>query len=139
MAMVYTFSTVGKILTGVAQPIIYCVSDAELEAEAVSIGKSLAEKLIKCNVKMRSIRMEQIFLEAINNLPDNVLVKDIDVLFHPAYQIDVLAVLKNACRKKPFRLLWSGTYRDGKLIYAEEGFADYKTYNLNQYDITCII
>ena len=42
-------------------------------------------------------------------------------------------------RKKLFRVIWHGTYIDGKLIYAEEGYLDYKVYNICDYDITCII
>ena len=29
--------------------------------------------------------------------------------------------------------------KNGKLIYAEEGFADYKVYEVKNYDITCVI
>ena len=58
------------------------------------------------------------------------LSKDIDVLFNPGYTVDVMKVLISAYKQRPFRLIWSGTYVGGKLIYSEEGNYDYKTYDL---------
>lgn len=28
---------------------------------------------------------------------------------------------------------------DEKLVYAEDGYADYKEYDVEQYDITCVV
>ncbi len=139
MAMIYSYSALSGNLVGAAQPVIYCVKTEALNDNAVSISRPLAEKLVKVSPRMRTLRMEQIFTEIIAGLPENPLVKDIDILFNPGYRIDVLLMLKSACKKKPFRILWPGTCEDGFLIYAEEGCQDYKKYNLNNYDITCIV
>ena len=53
--------------------------------------------------------------------------------------IDVLQLLIVANRNKPFSVLWPGTVIDGKLVYAEDGYADYKEYDVEQYDITCVV
>ena len=62
-----------------------------------------------------------------------------DVLFNPDYQIDVLQLLIAACKKKEFAILWPGTYSDGKLMYAETDYSDFKIYDLDKYDVTCIV
>ena len=67
----------------------------------------------------------------IAELPKNSTIKDFDVLFNPDYQIDVLQLLIAACKKREFSIIWSGTYSNGKLMYAEPGYADFKTYLLN--------
>ena len=41
-------------------------------------------------------------------------------------------------KQRPFRLIWSGTFKEGKLIYSEEGYPDYQTYDVSEYDIICI-
>ena len=59
--------------------------------------------------------------------------------FRPQYKIDVIVTLINACRRKKIAAIWPGIYKNGKLIYAEEGFADYNVYEVKNYDITCVI
>ena len=112
-------------------------SDEQSE-EAYSLNKPLAEELLKLRPRQRSLQMEKCLVDALDRLPENAMVKDIDVLFNPAYKVDVVQVLISAYKRKPFRLIWPGTYRDGKLIYSEEGYPDYKTYDVGGYDIICI-
>ena len=83
--------------------------------------------------------MERCFNQVILGLPDGAVIKDFDVLFNPDYQVDVLKIFVTACKQKTFSVLWPGRLEDGKLFYAEEGFPDYKVYNIGDYDITCIV
>jgi len=120
------------------KPIVY--TDRGYEKEAISISQWLSEKLAAISSpKMRSMRMEQCLTEIIRALPEHSVIKDFDAMFNPQYSIDVLAVLKNVCKKHDFSVVWPGYYANGYLYYAEEGYADYKSYNLSNYDITCII
>lgn len=121
------------------KPIIFCGPDEELEKNAVALNVSIAEKLINAKPSRRSFRLPSIIDAIIAELPENSTIKDFDVLFNPDYQIDVLQLLIAACRKKEFAILWPGTYSDGKLMYAETGYSDFKIYDLDKYDVTCIV
>ena len=110
----------------------------EQPTKAHSLNKTLAEELLKMRPMQRSLQMEKCLLNVLEGLPDNPVVKDVDVLFNPAYRVDVLLVLISAYKHKPFRMVWPGIYRNGKLIYSEEGYPDYKTYDVSDYDIICI-
>ena len=121
------------------KPIIFCGPDEELEKNAVALNVSIAEKLINAKPSRRSFRLPSIIDAIIAELPENSAIKDFDVLFNPDYQIDVLQLLIAACRKKEFAILWPGTYSDGKLMYAETGYSDFKIYDLDKYDVTCIV
>ena len=79
--------------------------------------------------------MEKCLINVLNHLPENPLIKDIDVMFNPTYAVDVLQVLINTYKRKQYSLIWPGTLKDECLIYAEEGYRDYKTYNISDYDI----
>lgn len=107
--------------------------------EPKSVSKPLAEALLACKPNRRSMKLEQIFNNILDTLPDGVVIKDIDVLFNPDYQVDVLKILMAARKRKRYSVIWPGRCEDGKLIYGEEGFPDYKTYNIENYDITCVI
>lgn len=86
------------------------------------------------------MRLELCFSLALSDLTEGAVIRDIDVLFNPTYQIDVLALLVSARRKRAFDVVWPGRYENGRLVYAEEGCADYRTFDVfdDRYDITCI-
>ena len=124
---------------GLMRPIIYCVPDENLVTEAVAINLLLAEKLAAHRPKRRTICLEAYFREVLDELDDDVVIKDFDVMFNPEYKVDVLKILTSACKKKPFSILWPGKCEDGKLFYAEDGYPDFKAFSVEEYDVTCIV
>lgn len=124
---------------GIIYPIIYCYTSLELERQAVSVNQLLAKQIKQCNPKRRSLQLEHCFSQVISLLPDNVIIKNFDVLFNPAYKVDILQIMRTICKSKPFQVIWPGRYQNGVLYYSEDGYLDYKTYNINNYDITCVI
>lgn len=125
--------------TGLLKPIIYCCTVPDIEAQAVSLNQILAEKLVEFKPKRRTMQIEKCLSQVLVKQADGVVIKDFDVLFNPDYKIDVLKVMINVCKNKPFSVIWPGKYDDGKLFYAEEGYIDYKMYDVDDYDITCVI
>lgn len=119
--------------------LIYCDPPEVVISRAVSINKPLAKALSSFPLQKRSLQMENCLKSEIVCFPDNVVIRDIDVLFNPAYRIDVLKLLISAYRYKPFSIVWSGSYSKGKLIYSQEGFLDYKVYDIENYDVLCIV
>lgn len=127
-------------LTNLMKPIIFCNPSKETEDLAVSANVLLAKELQKqSSSTMRTMRMESNLLQVLNNLEDIPVISDFDVLFNPAYKLDVMMTLINVCKKKQFEVIWPGRYENGKLYYAEEGYQDYKVYDIANYDITVII
>ena len=106
--------------------------------EPQSGSKELADELLACKPNRRSMKLEQIFNKVLDRYPDGVTIKDIDVMFNPEYQVDVLKILIEARKRKKYSVIWPGRFEDGKLIYAEEGYPDYKVYEIANYDITCV-
>lgn len=104
-----------------------------------SVSKELAEELLACKENRRSMKLEQIFNKVLDQYSDGVIIKDIDVMFNPDYKVDVLKILIAARKRKKYSVIWPGRFENGKLFYSDEGYADYKVYNLADYDITCVI
>lgn len=107
--------------------------------EPRSVSRPLAEALLACKPKRRSMKLGQLFNDVLDQYPEGVVIKDIDVMFNPEYQVDVLKILSEARKRKRYSVIWPGKCEDGKLIYSEEGFPDYKVYEIENYDITCVI
>ena len=125
--------------SGMARPVLYCLSDKALEEQAVPINVEMAKKLSAIKANRRTMRMEQCFQQVLGTLPDDVIIKDFDVMFNPDYAVDVLRIMCSAARTKSFRVLWPGKCEDGRLIYAEEGYRDYKVFEISKYDVTVVV
>jgi len=125
--------------SGLLKPIIYCGGFADVADEAKPINIELAKELEALRPKRRTMQLEACFNRVLDSLPDNAVIKDFDVMFNPAYKVDVLKILVTSCKRKPFSVIWPGRYEDGKLFYAEEGYPDYKVFDINNYDVTCVI
>lgn len=123
----------------ITRPVIYCCSNRTLEEQAVSVNIEMAKKLSCIQVNRRTIRLERCFQQVLKNLPDDVVIKDFDVMFNPDYAVDILWIMCSTAKMKSFQVLWPGKYDNGRLIYAEEGFRDYKVFEISKYDITCIV
>ena len=106
--------------------------------EPKSVSKELADRLLACRPNRRSMKLEQIFNAVLDLYPDHVTIKDIDVMFNPEYRVDVLKILISARKRKRYSVIWPGRFENGKLIYGEEGYPDYKVYRIEDYDITCV-
>ena len=83
--------------------------------------------------------MESNLCQVLNTIGEAPVIKEFDVMFNPSYDLDVIKTLINLCRKKQFSVIWPGKYENGKLYYAEEGYKDYKVYNIEDYDITVVV
>lgn len=125
-------STISRLL-------IYLTQIRELSSQPVSISKPLSEKLQEVSPRSRTMRLASCFQSLLAKYPDNVVIKDIDVMFNPAYQVDVLKILTEARKSKPYSVIWPGRYENGTLYYSEQEYPDYKTYEVRNYDITCVI
>lgn len=126
-------------VSGMLKPIIYCCPYNDVADTATSINRFLAEKLADCQPNRRTMRIETFFSQVLSQFPDGIVIKDFDVMFNPDYKVDVLKIMVDACKRKPFSIIWPGKYEDGKLFYAEDGYSDFKIFSVEEYDVTCII
>lgn len=108
-------------------------------SDAISINKPLAEKLIELKPSRRTMQLEKCFREVIEELPAGATIRDFDVMFNPDYKVDVMTILIAANKRKQISVIWPGHYDDGKLIYSEEFLPDYKSFEIKNYDIYCVV
>lgn len=121
------------------KPVIFVQENCPIKDKAVPLNLLLAKELIAINEEDRSTNMADCVLKIIQGLPAGSVIKDFDVLFNPAYAIDVLQILILCCKQHNFQVIWPGRYDNGKLIYADVDSLDYKTYRIENYDITCVV
>lgn len=138
MGTIIKFSQLPNEEAMLSRLLIYDISIQKIQAPK-SVSKSLSEKLLVCNVNRRSMKLGQIFNDVLDQYPDGVVIKDIDVMFNPKYEVNILKILSEARKRKRYSVVWPGRCENGMLIYSEEGYSDYKVYEIDKYDITCVI
>ena len=119
--------------------IIYCQKKYESTFNAVSIGIEVASELKKVPYKNRTLKIESVLSETIKRHSSNTIFSDLDVLFNPCYEIDVVALLVELRKNNSFEIIWPGIIQDDNLVYSEPQYKDYKKYDINKYDILCVI
>ena len=137
--IIHSRSVSGSEYAGLLKPIIYCCPEESMVDSAISINHVLAEKLSVLKPKRRTMRLAACLEDILKTLPDNAVIKDFDVMFNPEYKVDILKIMVDACKRKPFSIIWPGRCEDGKLFYAEDGYPDFKCFSVEHYDVTCII
>ena len=119
--------------------LIYSKAISEIASKAIAVNKPIAAELVDLKPSRRTMQLEKCFVKVLESLPEQPIIKDIDVLFNPAYKVDVMKLLSSTYKQKQFSLVWPGTFSDGKLTYSEEGYPDYRVYEINDYDIMYVI
>lgn len=137
MGTIIEFHQVGDEEMMLSRLLVYMRTIQRL-LEPKSVSKELADELLACRPNRRSMKLEQIFNTVLDRYPDDVTIKDIDVMFNPEYKVDVLKILVAARKRKRYRVVWPGRFEDGKLVYGEEGYPDYRIYKIDDYDITFV-
>ena len=119
--------------------LIYSKTISEITSQATAVNRFIATELVDLKPDRRTMQLEKCFVKVLETLPERPIIKDIDVLFNPAYKIDVMKMLSSAYKQKQFSLVWPGSYADGKLIYSEEDYPDYRVYEIKDYDVMYVI
>ena len=109
------------------------------KGEMIHVNIPMAEMLLAVDEKRRAKSLEQCLLKIVRQKSANVVLTDFDVMFNPAYNVDVLKILISVCKVSPFCVLWPGTFEHGKLLYADESSPDHHVFQIKNYDITCVV
>lgn len=139
MGMVLSFFDFSPDREGLLKPIVFVNPDSSIREKGNPLNLLLARKLQPIPLPQRARKMNSVVQQLVRRFPPDSVLSDFDVLFHPAYQVDVIQMFVDVCKVHPFALLWPGKFDDGALIYAECGRPDYKTFDVKNYDITCVV
>lgn len=87
---------------------------SDVVAEVVSIGSRFAECEAPPNIE-----------RLIGRLNDSTLLTDIEVLFTPQLELDVVSLLRQLGRRVPLVVAWPGRIATGRFRYSQLGRSDY--------------
>ena len=126
-------------------PIILCTDKPNFKRvitengyQQIGINLPLAQSLTGLEPKdIRTVITDKI--HEILPQGESVYLTDYEMLFDPRYEIDVLRLFIDLARRNMLIVKWCGKVDGDTLTYAEQGYADYKQYKMNDYDVIIVI
>jgi len=102
----------------------------DLGAEVININLALSSELLEITAKQRTQRLPGILDHVIEKTRPTVVLDNIEILFDKHLKQDPLRLLQGISRNRSVVASWSGNITGGKLIYAESGHLEYRSYDL---------
>ncbi|WP_457551028.1 BREX-3 system P-loop-containing protein BrxF [Desulfobacula sp.] len=103
----------------------------EFGKEMININLELSECLLEMTAQKRTLKVSGIFDKILGHDKQIVILDNIEILFDVELKQDPLSLLQKSSRNRTIIASWSGKMEDEKLIYAEPGHPEYRTYNTN--------
>jgi hypothetical protein len=102
----------------------------DLGAEVININLALSSELLELTAKQRALRLPGILDHVIDKTRPTVVLDNLEILFDKHLKQDPLRLLQGISRNRSVLASWNGTTAGGRLIYAETGHPEYRSYDL---------
>ncbi len=112
---------------------------AEVGFKELSLNKILAKALVKKDTAIRPQFVADEVMKIVSFLQTPIFLTDYEMLFDPRYNIDVIRLFYELSRRAKIVVKWCGTFDGNQLVYATPDYRDYHSYNIQDYDITCVV
>lgn len=106
---------------------------------SLNVGLQLSAALVAMEYSKRADKVTELLKGLINTQGSAVFLENIDILFDPSYGTDVIKQLLLVGRNRKLLVLWPGSLAGQKLVYAADGYLDYREFDLGQYIDTYVI
>lgn len=106
----------------------------------INVGLELSKALLDATQDDYTLTVPRLLRSLVSDAPGNQVVLDrIDILFMPAFQLDVINLFRQLDRNKSVVVIWPGCLEGKKLIYSKPDYPDYHIYDLSLYNnVICI-
>ena len=98
-------------------------------AEVININLELSAELLELSAKQRALRLPGILDKIVDKAGSTVVLDNLEILFDKDLKQDPLRLLQGISRNRSVVASWSGTTAGGRLMYAETGHPEYRSYD----------
>lgn len=103
------------------------LSDA-LAVKVHNVNLEISKDLLHKTERQRKLDLPKVIRQITDN-EDTVILDHTEILFDVKLGQDPLRLLESLSRNKTLVVFWNGRIEDGKLIYAESGHPEYRSYS----------
>ena len=101
----------------------------EFGSSVINVNLELSGKLLELTSKQRLLRLPNILYEIADQAQSLVVLDNLEILFIKDLKQDPLRLLQGISRNRVVIASWNGTTKFGKLLYAETGHPEYRSYD----------
>lgn len=106
------------------------------KTEVININMALSAELLELTAKQRILRLPKILDNITNNSYSILVLDNLEIIFDKDLKQDPLRLLQGISRNRSVIASWNGVVAEGKLIYAETGHLEYRSYDMH--DLTIV-
>jgi len=99
------------------------------QTSIINVNLELSSELLELTSKQRSLRLPEILDQVVYKTQSPVLLDNLEILFDKNLRQDPLRLLQGISRNRTVVASWSGTMTSGRLLYAETGHPEYRSYD----------
>jgi hypothetical protein len=100
----------------------------EFGTSVINVNLALSSELLELTAKQRSLRLPGILDRIADQSHAPVVLDNLEILFDKDLQQDPLRLLQGISRNRAVVASWSGASAGGRLLYAETGHPEYRSY-----------
>lgn len=100
----------------------------EVGSSVVNVNLALSGELLELTAKQRSLRLPGILDQIAGKAQAPVMLDNLEIIFDKDLQQDPLRLLQSISRNRTVVASWNGTMNSGRLLYAEIGHPEYRSY-----------
>ena len=94
----------------------------------INLNLALSSELLELTAKQRSLRLPGILDQVAEKSHAPVVLDNLEILFDKDIKQDPLRLLQGISRNRAVVASWNGTFTGGRLLYAETGHPEYRSY-----------
>jgi ABC-type uncharacterized transport system ATPase component len=102
---------------------------AEFGTSVINVNLNLSRELLELTAKQRSLRLPDILSQVAGKAQSLVVLDNIEILFDKGLKQDPLRLLQTISRNRTVVASWNGISSEGRLLYAENGHPEYRSYD----------
>ena len=131
-------------ITRLPSPVLICSNYSGLEKTIFQSGYkniSLNLPLARTISGLPERGIPALITETVRELlpqSSHVYLTDYEILFDPRYELDIIKLFIDLSRRNKLIVKWCGAIDGDELVYAEQGFTDYKRFSIKDYDISVV-
>ena len=101
----------------------------ELGTSVINVNLALSSELLELTPTQRTLRLFRIFNKIADSTQSPVALDNLEILFDKDLKQDPLRLLQGISRNRTVVASWNGTMNSGRLLYAETGHPEYRSYD----------
>jgi len=94
----------------------------------ININLELSRKLIELTARQRALQLPKILNQIMNEAQPLVALDNLEILFDQVLKQNPLHLLQGISRNRTVLASWNGAYDGRKIVYAEIGHPEYRSY-----------